>query len=91
MVRRVVMHREVKLGIVILLGGERFTHLYLRGQFLTNLTSQSIFCTFPRFNFSSRELPLILPLAIPTLSGEDATLTKDDGRNDLYFFTWHIF
>ena len=83
------MHGQVEFGIIPLYCLHQPLHDDPRFQFLPYFTLQGFLWRFPRFHLSSRKLPAILKVTIPTLGGEDTTIiiVYDCSYN---FYLFHI-
>ena len=83
----VAVHREVKMLVIRLNGGDEVINLDLGIKLFLYLTLQGLFRSFTIFNLSSGEFPFILELAITALGRKDFPVSApDDCCNNFYVF-----
>ena len=82
----ITVHREVELGIVPLDGREKFIDTDFGVQLLSYLAPKRLDGAFARLDLATWGLPIVFPLAIAPLGGEDSITLADDGGDDFYGF-----
>ena len=83
----VAVHREVKMLVIRLNGGDEVINLDLGIKLFLYLTLQGLFRSFTIFNLSSGEFPFVLEFAVAALGRENFSVSAaDDCRNNFYRF-----
>ena len=78
----------MELGIVPFNGRKEFIDIDFRVELFPNLTDQRSLGAFSRLNLASWVLPVVFPLAIAPLGGENRVSPADDGGNYFDGFHW---
>ena len=86
---RVAAHRQVKRRIIILYRVDQMPDADLCLQLFPDFTTQSVLRALPSLDFPARELPVVFPLAIAPLGGENRVSPADDGGNYFDGFHWN--
>ena len=86
-VTKETMHSQMEFRIVAFHRCYKFLNFNSGFKFFQNLSLQGFFWSFSRFNLSTRKLPPVLHVTIPTLCCENtALLIMNNCCNNLYLF-----